>query len=98
MGHEPYARDWEALSAEILSGMREWRLNKLVLATPEAMLVLEAAGKDILNIETVGVGQSEVEITDACDTTLVVLNPGWGDAVQAAKAGIMEIADVFVIK
>ena len=72
-------------------------LGGISLATPEAMRVLEAAGKNILIIETVGVGQSEVEITDACDTTLVVLNPGWGDAVQAAKAGLMEIADVFVI-
>jgi LAO/AO transport system kinase len=59
--------------------------------------VLEATGKDIIIIETVGVGQAEVEITDACDTTVVVLNPGWGDAVQAAKAGLMEIADVFVV-
>lgn len=72
-------------------------LGGISLATPEAMRVLEAAGKDIVIIETVGVGQSEVEITDACDTTLVVLNPGWGDAVQAAKAGLMEIADVFVV-
>ena len=72
-------------------------LGGIALATPEAMRVLEAAGKDIVIIETVGVGQSEVEITDACDTTLVVVNPGWGDAVQAAKAGLMEIADVFVV-
>lgn len=72
-------------------------LGGISLATPEAMRVLEAAGKDIVIIETVGVGQSEVEITDACDTTLVVVNPGWGDAVQAAKAGLMEIADVFVV-
>jgi LAO/AO transport system kinase len=72
-------------------------LGGLALATPEAMRVLEAAGKDLVIIETVGVGQSEVEITDACDTTLVVVNPGWGDAVQAAKAGLMEIADVFVV-
>ena len=68
-------------------------LGGISLATPEAMRVLEASGKDIVMIETVGVGQSEVEITDACDTTLVVVNPGWGDAVQAAKAGLMEIAD-----
>lgn len=67
------------------------------LATPEAVRVLDAVGKDIVVIETVGVGQAEVEITDACDTTLVVVNPGWGDAVQAAKAGLMEIADVFVV-
>jgi GTPase len=72
-------------------------LGGLSLATPEAARVLEAAGKDIVIIETVGVGQAEVEITDACDTTVVVLNPGWGDAVQAAKAGLMEIADIFVI-
>ena len=72
-------------------------LGGISLATPEAMRVLEAAGKEIVIIETVGVGQSEVEITDACDTTLVVVNPGWGDAVQAAKAGLMEIADVFVV-
>lgn len=72
-------------------------LGGISLATPEARRVLEAAGKDIVIIETVGVGQSEVEITDACDTTIVVLNPGWGDAVQAAKAGLLEIADVFVV-
>ena len=72
-------------------------LGGLSLATPEAMRVLEASGKDLVMIETVGVGQSEVEITDACDTTLVVVTPGWGDSVQAAKAGLMEIADVFVV-
>jgi LAO/AO transport system kinase len=72
-------------------------LGGLSLATPEAARVLEAAGKDIVIIETVGVGQAEVEITDACDTTIVVLNPGWGDAIQAAKAGMLEIADIFVV-
>jgi GTPase len=72
-------------------------LGGISLATPEAVRVLDAAGKQLVVIETVGVGQAEVEITDACDTTLVVVNPGWGDAVQAAKAGLMEIADVFVI-
>ena len=72
-------------------------LGGISLATPEAVRVLDAAGKDIVVIETVGVGQAEVEITDACDTTLVVVNPGWGDAVQTAKAGLMEIADVFVV-
>ena len=72
-------------------------LGGISLATPEAVRVLDAAGKDVVMIETVGVGQAEVEITDACDTTLVVVNPGWGDAVQAAKAGLMEIADVFVV-
>ncbi|MGH2756605.1 MAG: methylmalonyl Co-A mutase-associated GTPase MeaB [Actinomycetota bacterium] len=72
-------------------------LGGISLATPEAIRVLDAIGKDLIVIETVGVGQAEVEITDACDTTLVVVNPGWGDAVQTAKAGLMEIADVFVV-
>ncbi|MCA1694603.1 MAG: methylmalonyl Co-A mutase-associated GTPase MeaB [Actinobacteria bacterium] len=72
-------------------------LGGISLATPEAVRVLDAVGYDLVIIETVGVGQAEVEITDACDTTLVVVNPGWGDAVQAAKAGLMEIADVFVV-
>jgi LAO/AO transport system kinase len=72
-------------------------LGGLSLATPEAIRVLDAVGNDVIVIETVGVGQAEVEITDACDTTLVVVNPGWGDAVQAAKAGLMEIADIFVV-
>lgn len=72
-------------------------LGGLSLAAPEAVRVLDAVGHDIVIIETVGVGQAEVEITDACDTTLVVLTPGMGDAVQAAKAGLMEIADVYVI-
>jgi LAO/AO transport system kinase len=72
-------------------------LGGLSLAAPEAVRVLDAAGNDIVIIETVGVGQAEVEITDACDSTLVVLNPGWGDAVQAAKAGLMEIADIYVV-
>jgi LAO/AO transport system kinase len=72
-------------------------LGGIALATPEAVRVLDAVGKDVIIIETVGVGQAEVEITDACDTTVVVLNPGWGDAVQAAKAGLLEIADVFVV-
>jgi LAO/AO transport system kinase len=72
-------------------------LGGISLATHEAVRVLDSAGKDVVVIETVGVGQAEVEITDACDTTLVVVNPGWGDAVQAAKAGLMEIADVFVV-
>ncbi|MDQ3985795.1 MAG: methylmalonyl Co-A mutase-associated GTPase MeaB [Actinomycetota bacterium] len=72
-------------------------LGGISLATPEAIRVLDAVGKDIVFVETVGVGQAEVEITEACDTTVVVVNPGWGDAVQTAKAGLMEIADVFVV-
>lgn len=72
-------------------------LGGLSLATFEATRVLEAAGIDWIILETVGVGQAEVEIADACDTTVVVVNPGWGDAIQTAKAGLMEIADVFVV-
>ena len=72
-------------------------LGGLTLATPEAVRVLDAAGKPWVIIETVGVGQVEVEIVGAADTTVVVVNPGWGDAVQANKAGLMEIADIFVI-
>lgn len=72
-------------------------LGGLSLAAPEAVRVLDAVGNDFVLIETVGVGQAEVEVADACDTTLVVLTPGMGDAVQAAKAGLMEIADVYVV-
>jgi LAO/AO transport system kinase len=72
-------------------------LGGLALATPQAVRVLDAAGKPWVIIETVGVGQVEVEIADAADTTIVVVNPGWGDGVQANKAGLLEIADVFVV-
>jgi LAO/AO transport system kinase len=72
-------------------------LGGMALAAPEAIRVLDASGKDIVLIETVGVGQAEVEVAKATDTTLVVVSPGWGDAVQVAKAGILEIADVFVV-
>jgi LAO/AO transport system kinase len=72
-------------------------LGGLALATPQAVRVLDAVGKRWIVIETVGVGQVEVEIARHADTTVVVVNPGWGDAVQAAKAGLMEIADVFVV-
>ena len=72
-------------------------LGGLALATPEAVRVLDAAGYRWVVLETVGVGQVEVEVAGAADTTVVVVNPGWGDEVQAAKAGLLEIADVFVI-
>ena len=72
-------------------------LGGLSLATPEALRVLDAAGFPTVLVETVGVGQVEVEIAGAADTTVVVVNPGWGDSVQANKAGLLEIADVFVI-
>ncbi len=66
-------------------------------ATPQALRVLDAAGCDVVVIETVGVGQSEVEIAGLADTTVVLLAPGMGDGVQAAKAGILEVGDVFVV-
>ena len=72
-------------------------LGGLSLATPQAVRVLDAVGKAWIVIETVGVGQVEVEIAGHADTTVVVVNPGWGDSVQAAKAGLLEIADVFVV-
>jgi LAO/AO transport system kinase len=72
-------------------------LGGLSLATPQAVRVLDAAGIPVVLIETVGVGQVEVEIAGAADTTVVVVNPGWGDSVQANKAGLLEVADVFVI-
>jgi LAO/AO transport system kinase len=72
-------------------------LGGLALAAPEAVRVLDASGVDLVIVETVGVGQAEVEVATEADTTLVVVAPGWGDAVQASKAGILEIADVFVV-
>jgi LAO/AO transport system kinase len=72
-------------------------LGGLTLAAPEAIRLLDAVGRPLIIVETVGVGQVEVEIAGKADTTVVVVNPGWGDAVQANKAGLMEIADVFVI-
>jgi len=72
-------------------------LGGLSLATPEAVRLLDAVGRRWIIVETVGVGQVEVEIAGKADTTVVVVNPGWGDSVQANKAGLMEIADVFVI-
>ena len=72
-------------------------LGGLSLATPEAVRLLDAVGRDWVLVETVGVGQVEVEVAGKADTTVVVVNPGWGDSVQANKAGLMEIADVFVI-
>ena len=73
------------------------QLGGLAAATPQAVRVLEACGFDVVLIETVGVGQAEVEIAGLADTTLVLLAPGMGDGIQAVKAGILEVADVFVI-
>ena len=72
-------------------------LGGLSRATGDAALVLDAAGKDVIIIETVGVGQDEVDIIRAADVSIVTLVPGTGDEVQALKAGIMEIADIFVV-
>jgi LAO/AO transport system kinase len=72
-------------------------LGGLAATTPQALRVLDVAGCDVELIETVGVGQSEVEIAGTADTTVVLLAPGMGDAVQAAKAGILEIGDVYVV-
>jgi LAO/AO transport system kinase len=72
-------------------------LGGLSWATPQALRVLDAAGFDIVVIETVGVGQSEVEVAGLADSTVVVLAPGLGDGIQAAKAGILEVSDVFVV-
>ncbi|HET7683238.1 MAG TPA: methylmalonyl Co-A mutase-associated GTPase MeaB [Marmoricola sp.] len=72
-------------------------LGGLSWATPQALRVLDAAGCDVVLVETVGVGQSEVEIASMADSTVVLLAPGMGDGIQAAKAGILEIADLYVI-
>ena len=72
-------------------------LGGLAWTTPQALRVLDAAGCDVILIETVGVGQSEVEIAGLADTTLVLLAPGMGDGIQAAKAGILEIGDLYVV-
>jgi LAO/AO transport system kinase len=72
-------------------------LGGLSLSAPEAIRLLDAIGRKWVLVETVGVGQVEVEIAGKADTTIVVVNPGWGDSVQANKAGLMEIADIFVI-
>jgi LAO/AO transport system kinase len=72
-------------------------LGGLSGATADAVSLMDAFGKDVVLIETVGVGQSEIEIAEVADTTLVALQPGSGDSVQVLKAGVLEIADVFVV-
>ncbi|HZX04397.1 methylmalonyl Co-A mutase-associated GTPase MeaB [Kribbella sp.] len=72
-------------------------LGGLSWSTPQALRVLDAAGFDVVLVETVGVGQSEVEIAGLADTTLVLLAPGMGDGIQAAKAGILEVGDIYVV-
>jgi GTPase len=73
------------------------QLGGLAAATPQAVRVLDAAGYQVIFVETVGVGQSEVEIASAADTTVVLVAPGMGDSIQAAKAGVLEVADVLVV-
>jgi LAO/AO transport system kinase len=72
-------------------------LGGLSWSTPQALRVLDAAGFDVVLVETVGVGQSEVEIAGMADTTLILLAPGMGDGIQAAKAGILEVGDIYVV-
>jgi LAO/AO transport system kinase len=73
------------------------QLGGLAAAVPQAIRVLAATGTPWVVVETVGVGQVELDVAGASDTTVVVLNPGWGDGVQANKAGLLEVADVFVV-
>jgi LAO/AO transport system kinase len=72
-------------------------LGGMSLAAPEAVRILDAAGFDLVIVETVGVGQAEIDVAAATDTTIVVLAPGLGDAIQMAKAGILEVADLFIV-
>ncbi|GAA4693989.1 methylmalonyl Co-A mutase-associated GTPase MeaB [Nocardioides nanhaiensis] len=72
-------------------------LGGLAWSTPQALRVLDAAGYDVVLVETVGVGQSEVDVAALADTTMVLLAPGMGDGIQAAKAGILEIGDLYVV-
>lgn len=72
-------------------------LGGLSWSTPQAARVLDAAGCDVVAVETVGVGQSEVEVAGLADTTIVMLAPGMGDGIQAAKAGILEVGDIYVV-
>jgi LAO/AO transport system kinase len=73
------------------------QLGGLAAATPQAIRVLAAAGYEVILVETVGVGQAEVEVASAADTTVVLVVPGMGDSIQAAKAGVLEAADVLVV-
>jgi LAO/AO transport system kinase len=72
-------------------------LGGLTVAVPDAVRVLGAAGIPLVLVETVGVGQMEVDVASAADTTIVVVTPGWGDSMQANKAGLLEVADLFVV-
>jgi LAO/AO transport system kinase len=84
-------------SVYIRSMATRGHLGGLALAVPDAVRVLGAAGIPVAVVETVGVGQVEVEVAAASDTTVVVVTPGWGDSLQAAKAGLLEVAEIFVV-
>ena len=88
-----------ALDADVFvrSMSSRGHLGGLSSAAPQAIRVLDAVGYDVVVVETVGVGQSEVEVVDLADTTVVLLAPGMGDGVQAAKAGVLEVGDLFVV-
>ena len=88
-----------ALDGEVLirSMATRGHLGGLSVAAPSALRVFDAAGCDVVIVETVGVGQSEVEVAGIADCTVVLLAPGAGDGIQAAKAGILEIGDLFVV-
>ncbi|MFX4273058.1 methylmalonyl Co-A mutase-associated GTPase MeaB [Propionibacteriaceae bacterium Y1685] len=91
---QEHATDREVL---IRSMATRGHLGGLSAATPQALRVFDAAGCDTVIVETVGVGQSEVEISDVCDTTVVLMAPGMGDGIQAAKAGVLEIGDIYAV-
>jgi LAO/AO transport system kinase len=84
-------------SVYIRSMATRGHLGGLAAAVPDAIRVFDATGWPLVFVETVGVGQVEVEVAASCDTVIVVLNPGWGDSVQANKAGLLEVADILVI-
>jgi LAO/AO transport system kinase len=88
-----------ALDGEVLirSMATRGHLGGLAVAAPAALRVYDAAGCDLVIIETVGVGQAEVDIAGVADCTVMLMAPGAGDGIQAAKAGILEIADIFVV-
>ena len=90
-------RHTEADDVYIRSMASRGALGGVASSTPRAVTLLEGLGFAEIIIETVGVGQAEVDVVAAADTTVVVVTPGWGDGVQAAKAGLLEVADVFVV-
>lgn len=91
---QEYATDPEVYIRSMAS---RGHLGGLSAATPQALRVLDAVGADVVLVETVGVGQAEVEVASLADSTIVLVAPGMGDSIQAAKAGILEIADLFVV-